>query len=157
MGADAFTQMTRTLTGVPTRVAIEPTVAECADRVRAAELVLRQHGGPDALFVANAFNTRLQRGGDLDKLLGLRVGRGQSMDAPHRADAKRRRDQRVILECERLRQRHPGIDDNEAARLLALAFRDPARQAVLREEIGVSATFPTSDKTLLLILREHQR
>ena len=156
MGTDAFAQLTRTLTGEPNHAAA-PTVADAADRIRAAELILRQYGGDDALFVAGAFDTWLQHGGDLHKLLGLHVARGRSTDMPHRADVKRRRDQRVAFEFERLRQSAPGMTDTEAVRLLALAFRDPARQAELREESGESATFPTSRKTLRLILHELRR
>lgn len=156
MRADAFTQMTRTLTGAPARVAAA-TVAEGADRLRVVAAILRAYGGPDALRVADAIETWLYEGGDLCELLGIKVARGHSHELPHRVAAKRRREQRIALEVERLRQRVPGITDREARRLLALALRDPARIAVLREEVGEAATFPTSDKTLRLILRELQR
>ena len=155
MGADAFVQMACTLTGVPTRVGV-PRVAECADRLRVAVLILRQYGGADALFVANAIETWLYEGGDLCELLGIKVARGRSRDLPHQADAKRKRDQRISIEFERLRESEPGITDTEAVRLLALALRDPAHLTVLREEIGGAVAFPTGKKALRLILREQQ-
>jgi len=158
MARNAFDQMARTLTGATSAARFAaPAVAEATERVLVAELILRQYGGDAAVFVANALYARVRYGGDLNKLLGLRVARGRSVDMPHRAEAKRRRDQRVILESERLRQSDPGMTDTEVARLLALAFRDPVRQAQLREEVGVCARFPTSKKTVLLILREHPR
>jgi hypothetical protein len=157
MGVDAFAQMARTLTGVPDRAAAASTVAEGADRLRVAELILRQYGGDDALFVANAIETWLYEGGDLAELLGIKVARGRSRELPHQADAKRRRDQRIGAEFDRLRQSVPGLSNTEAVRLLALALRDPARLAVLREEIGGGAAFPTSEKSLRLILREQRR
>ena len=157
MATDSFAQMARTLTGpsAPARV-VAPTVAEGADRLRAAELILRQYGGGDALFVANAIATWLYEGGDLCELLGIKVARGRSHDLPHQADAKRRRDQRIGVEFERLRASTPGIPHGEAVRLLALALRDPTRLAVLRE-IGEPTAFPTSEKALRLILHELRR
>jgi hypothetical protein len=157
MAIDSFAQMARTLAGAAPNRITEPTVAECGDRMRVAELILRQYGGDDALFVANAIATWLYEGGDLCEGLGIKVARGRSHELPHQVDAKRRRDQRIGVEFERLRQSAPGMTDTEAVRLLALAFRDPARQAELHEEVGESATFPTSEKTLRLILHELRR
>jgi hypothetical protein len=147
----AFAQIAAALAG-ETGPGMMPTVAQCIDRLRAAAVVLRQHGGDETRPVADAIETWLQGGGDLRQLLGVKVGRGRSADMPHRASAKAQRDALVIGLADRLKQRNPGLSDVDAARLLALLIRNvPGLQPIVREHIGTE--LPVTEKSVRLILR----
>lgn len=125
------------------------SVRQCAERLRLSAFVLRQHGNAETQPVADAIDTWLTRGGDLAKLLGVKVGRGKASELPHREAMRTQRD--ALVSGLAARCRAAGLPEADVPKLLALAFRSPHLQAIVREHKGLE--LPTSQKAISLILR----
>lgn len=108
--------------------------------------ILRSHASPAAQRVALAFETKLDSGGDLERLLRVKVRRGKSCDVPA---TRRRREQRNDA-VRALASTVPGNQADKVRALQAMLSNRDQRVLVIHETIK---PVPGSTAQLALIIK----
>jgi hypothetical protein len=129
-----------------TQPAVVMNIEDRAEQLREVAAILRRHGGAASLHVADAIEHWLANGGDLNKLLGVKVRRGRACDVPSTRLLKQRRDD----EIRKVAQTIGGRQAAKIRELQDMLSRRDQRVLIIHEGIK---RVPGSAAQLALILK----